>query len=89
MHTDDNCVDGIVFAIAVEDAFDPLHLCRLKVAAGGVIEINEIDAVAHPVKVGPGLCGLGVIFQPLLSKLWPVEIFVKLLHEMPHGFSAA
>ena len=64
MHSHHNGANRIVFAIALEHAREPLHLCWIELVVGNVIEINEIDSVADPVKISLRLRGFGIIFQP-------------------------
>src|SRR5258708_5523509 len=75
-------MDGFVFAIAIEHAFNPLHLLRAELVFSGVIEINEVNAVAHPMKVTPRLTRGRVVFEALLLQLRPIEIFPKSRDEL-------
>ena len=65
VHSHHNGANRIVFTIAFEHAREPLHLRWIELVVGSVIEINEIDSVADPVKISLRLRGFRIIFQPL------------------------
>ncbi len=78
VHSNYHGVDRIILAVPVEHALDPFHLRGIKLVGRRIIQVDEINTVAHPMKIGLRLRCLGIIFQPLLANVWTVEICMKL-----------
>ena len=48
----------------------------------GVIQINEVDAIANPVEVCVRLGRFGIVFKPLFFEVVAIQVIVKLLYEL-------
>src|ERR1035438_6378905 len=73
VHSDYDRENRWVLTIARQDCLDPLQLCVIELILGGIVHINEINAVVNPVVVGSNLAIGRVVFQSLLPNGWRVQ----------------
>src|SRR5439155_22274829 len=70
------------FALAIEPASNSLRLLGAYLVFRGIIEINEINSVAYPMKVGSRLNLGRIVFEALFFQFRPIKVFSKLFDKL-------
>src|ERR1043165_5696516 len=82
MHSDHYGSYRGILTIAIEHALDPFHLRSIELVRCGIVQIDEINPIPHPVVIGLRLVCFLVILEALFANIRPVKISMKLLNEL-------